>query len=151
MAQVNGCQFPDGLLYAIVEAKNVFVWANENSDETFTIGMVSVAAAFAGTLVSYTPKKTGRVIARFQSVAVVESSKWVGPVPTPLTGELVESNDELRKTPSLASSEPYGRGWIAKIKPSNLQAERESLLSAEQAANLMKGFIDRKNIVCPNP
>jgi glycine cleavage system H protein len=151
MATANGCQFPDELLYAIDEAKNVFVWAKENGGGIFAIGMVSAAAAFAGTLVSYTPKKTGRIIGRFQSVAVVESSKWVGPVPTPLTGELVETNDELRKTPSLASSDPYGRGWIAKIKATHLDTERDELLSAEQACALIKDFIDRKKIVCPSP
>ena len=151
MAVANGCQFPDDLLFGIEEAKNVFVWLRDNGDGTFTIGMVSVAAALAGTLVSYTPKRVGRTVGRFQSVAVVESSKWVGPVPTPLTGELVETNDELRKSPSLANDEPYGRGWIAKIKPTNLDAERGNLLSAEEAAKVMKDYIDKKQIVCPTP
>lgn len=151
MAMANGCQFPDDLLYAIDEAKNIFVWLRDNGDGTFTLGMVSVAAALAGRLVSYTPKKVGRVIDRFQSAAVIESSKWVGPVPTPLTGEVIETNDQLRKTPHLANDDPYGRGWIIRIKPTNLDAERGSLLSAEDAAKAMKDYIDKKKIVCPTP
>lgn len=151
MAVANGCQFPDDLLYAIDEAKNIFVWLRDNGDRTFTVGMVSVATAVAGRLVSYTPKKVGSVIGQFKSLAVIESSKWVGPVPTPLTGEVVETNDELRKTPNLANDDPYGRGWITKIKPINLDAERGTLLSAEEAAKAMKGYIDKKKIVCPAP
>jgi glycine cleavage system H protein len=151
MAVANGCQFPDDLLYAIDESKNVFVWLRDNGDGTFTIGMVSMAAAVAGRLVSYTPKRVGSVIGQFKSVAVVESSKWVGPVPTPLTGEVVEVNEELRRTPTLANEDPYGRGWITKIKPTNLDAERGTLLSPEQAAKAMKDYIDKKKIVCPTP
>lgn len=151
MAVANGCQFPDDLLYAIDEAKSVFVWLRDNGDGTFTVGMVSVAAAVAGRLVSYTPKKVGSMIGQFKSAAVVESSKWVGPVPTPLTGEVVEINEGLRKTPSLANDDPYGRGWITKIKPTNLDAERETLLSPEQAAKAIKDYIDKKKIVCPTP
>lgn len=151
MAMANGCQFPDDLLYAIDESKNLFVWVRDDGDVNFTIGMVSVAVAMAGRLVSYTPKKIGAVIGRFKSVAVIESSKWVGPVPTPLTGEVVAVNEELRKTPALANDDPYGRGWIAKIRATHLDAERGDLLSAADAAQNMKGYIDRKKIVCPTP
>jgi len=151
MAMANGCQFPDDLLYAIDETKNVFVWLRDNGDGTFTVGMVSVAATVAGRLVSYTPKKAGSVIGQFKSLAVIESSKWVGPVPTPLTGEVITTNDELRKTPNLANDDPYGRGWISRIKPTNFDAERGTLLSAEGAAKAMKDYIDKKKIVCPTP
>lgn len=151
MAMANGCQFPDELLYAIDETRNLFVWLRDCGDGTFTIGMVSVAAAVAGRLVSYTPKKVGSVIGQFKSVAVVESSKWVGPVPNPLTAEVVETNEELRKTPNLANDEPYGRGWIARVRPTNLEAERKSLLSAEKAAEAVKDYIARKKLVCPTP
>jgi glycine cleavage system H protein len=151
MAMANGCQFPDDLLYAIDETKNVFVWLRDNGDGTFTVGMVSVAAAVAGRLVSYTPKKVGSVIGQFKSLAVIESSKWVGPVPTPLTGAVIETNDELRKTPYLANDDSYGRGWISRIKPTNFDAERGTLHSAEEAAKAMKEYIDKKKIVCPTP
>ncbi len=151
MAVANGCQFPDELLYAIDESKNLFVWLRDNGDDTYTVGMVSVAAAVAGTLVNYTPKRIGRMIPQFQSLAVVESSKWVGPVPSPLTGEIVGSNDDLKQTPALANDDPYGRGWIAKIKPTNLGGERGGLISAEQAAAVIKDYIDKKKIVCPTP
>jgi len=151
MAMANGCQFPDDLLYAIDETKNVFVWLRDNGDGTFTVGMVSVAAAVAGHLVSYTPKKVGSVIGQFKSLAVIESSKWVGPVPNPLTGEVIETNDELRKTPHLANDDAYGRGWISRIKPTNLDPERGTLLSSDEAAKAMKDYIDKKKIVCPTP
>ena len=151
MATINGWQFPDDLLYAIDETKNVFVWLKDNGDGTCTIGMVAVASFISGRLVSYTPKKVGSAIAQFKSLAVIESSKWVGPVPTPATGAVVETNDELRKTPHLANDDPYGRGWISKIKPTNFAAERGILLSAEEAARTMKDYIDKKKIVCPTP
>jgi glycine cleavage system H protein len=151
MAEASGWQFPDDLWYAIDETKNIFVWLKDNGDGTFTLGMVSAAAGVAGRLVSYTPKRIGRVVDRLQSVAVIESGKWVGPIPTPLTGEMAAINEDLKKTPGLANDDPYGKGWIAKIKPTKLDAERGNLLSAEEAAKAMKDYIDKKQIVCPTP
>ena len=147
MAVVNGCNIPEDLLYDVDPEANAFTWAKDNGDGTFTIGLTSIAAAMAGRLVAYTPKKVGKVIERRKSVATIESGKWVGPVPTPLTGEVVEINEALKGNPSLVNDDPYGQGWIAKIKPTNPD-EINSLLKGQAAVEALTKVANEKGIKC---
>ncbi|MFN3976211.1 MAG: glycine cleavage system protein H [Aquificaceae bacterium] len=147
MATVNGCNIPEDLLYDVDPEANAFTWAKDNGDGTYTIGLTSVAAAMAGRLVAYTPKKPGKVIERRKSVATIESGKWVGPVPTPLTGEVVEINEALKGNPALVNDDPYGAGWIAKIKPTNPE-EINSLLKGQAAVDALTKVINEKGIKC---
>jgi len=147
MATVNGCNIPEDLLYDVDPEANAFTWAKDNGDGTYTVGLTSVAAAMAGRLVAYTPKKPGKVIERRKSIATIESGKWVGPVPTPLTGEIVEINEALKGNPALVNDAPYGAGWIAKIKPTNPE-EVNNLLKGQAAVDALTKVINEKGIKC---
>ncbi|MCC6063661.1 MAG: glycine cleavage system protein H [Thermocrinis sp.] len=147
MAVVNGCNIPEDLLYDVDPEANAFTWARDNGDGTFTIGLTSIATAMAGRLVAYTPKKPGRVIERRKSVATIESGKWVGSVPTPLTGEIVEVNEALKTNPALVNDDPYGQGWIAKIKPTNPE-EINLLLKGQAAVDALTKVANEKGIKC---
>ncbi len=147
MAVVNGCNIPEDLLYDVDPEANAFTWAKDNGDGTCTIGLTSIAAAMAGRLVAYTPKKPGKVIERRKSVATIESGKWVGPVPAPLTGEIVEVNDALKTNPALVNDDPYGQGWIVKIKPTNPE-EINNLLKGQAAVDALTKVANEKGIKC---
>ena len=147
MATVNGCNIPEDLLYDVDPEANAFTWAKDNGDGTYTVGLTSVAAAMAGRLVAYTPKKPGKVIERRKSIATIESGKWVGPVPTPLTGEIVDINEALKGNPALVNDDPYGAGWIAKIKPTNPE-EVNTLLKGQAAVDALTKVINEKGIKC---
>ena len=147
MAVVNGCNIPEDLLYDVDPEANAFTWAKDNGDGTYTVGLTSIAAAMAGRLVAYTPKKPGKVIERRKSVATIESGKWVGPVPTPLTAEIVEINDALKTNPALANDDPYGQGWIVKIKPTKPE-EVNSLLKGQAAVDALTKVANEKGIKC---
>ncbi|WP_340690062.1 glycine cleavage system protein H [Hydrogenobacter thermophilus] len=147
MAVVNGCNIPEDLLYDVDAEANAFTWAKDNGDGTFTIGLTSVATAMAGRLVAYTPKKVGKSVERRKSVATIESGKWVGPVPSPLSGEIVEINEALKGNPALVNDDPYGAGWIAKIKPSNPD-EVGQLLKGQSAIDALTKVINEKGIKC---
>ncbi len=71
----------------------------------------------------------------------------MGPVPSPISGEVVEINDAVKSNPSLANDDPYGAGWIAKIKPSN-PAEISSLLKGTEAAEKLGAIAKEKGISC---
>ncbi|SHK48708.1 glycine cleavage system protein H [Thermocrinis minervae] len=147
MAVVNGCNIPEDLLYDVDAQANAFTWARDNGDGTYTIGLTSVAAAMAGRLVAYTPKKPGKTVERRKSVATIESGKWVGPVPSPLSGEIVEINEALKANPALVNDDPYGQGWIAKIKPTNPD-EVNSLLKGQAAVEALTKVMNEKGIKC---
>ncbi|EDP76178.1 glycine cleavage system protein H [Hydrogenivirga sp. 128-5-R1-1] len=147
MAEVNGCQVPEDLLYHIDPDANAFTWAKDNGDGTYTVGLTSVAAAMAGRLVAYTPKKVGKVVKKGKSVATIESGKWVGPVPAPFEGEIVEVNDALKGNPGLANDDPYGEGWIVKLKPTNPD-DPKSLMSGADAVEALRKVAEEKGVKC---
>jgi glycine cleavage system H protein len=115
MPIVRGCNLPDDLLYDVENN----IWYRANPDGTVTVGMTAVAAAMAGQLVAYTPKKAGRPVQAGKSCATIESGKWVGPAKIAFDAEVVEINDALAADPKLANADPYGAGWLVKVKPGN--------------------------------
>ena len=67
---------------------------------------------------AFTPRKAGRTVQAGKSCATIESGKWVGPAKVAFDGEVAEVNDTLVGNPRLANSDPYGGGWMVKLKPS---------------------------------
>ncbi|MEW6313707.1 MAG: glycine cleavage system protein GcvH [Pseudomonadota bacterium] len=133
MTTVRGCNLPDDLYYNVENN----VWARRESDGTITVGMTSYACSLAGEIVSYTPKKVGKEIEQNKSVSTVESGKWVGPVKAPVTGEVVAINDTVAAKPGTINADPYGNGWLVKMKPSNWDGESGNLVTS---ANIASAF-----------
>jgi glycine cleavage system H protein len=115
MPTVRGCQLPDELLYDV--GNNI--WYRENPDGTVTLGMTAVAAAMAGQLVAFTAKKAGRAVQGGKSCATVES---------------VEVNEALTGTPKLANDDPYGTGWMVKVRPKDWAAAKAALIPGTAVA-----------------
>jgi glycine cleavage system H protein len=130
MASVKNCNLPDELYYNIDNN----VWARKEADGTITVGMTQYACALAGEVVAYTPKKKGKEIEQGKSVATVESGKWVGPVKAPVTGEVVETNEAVAAKPGTINADPYGNGWLVKMKPTNWDGESGSLVTGGAVA-----------------
>ncbi len=120
---VRGCELPDDLLYDVENN----IWYRANEDGSVTIGMTAVAAAMAGQLVAFTPKKVGRTVRAGKSCATVESGKWVGPARLACGGEVVETNDALVATPTIANDDPYGAGWMVRVQPEDWEGFKGQL------------------------
>lgn len=75
------------------------------------------------------PQK-GRKVKAGEACAVVESVKTASDIYSPVSGEIIETNQEVASNPALVNTEPYGNGWLYRIQPSD-PAELNSLLSAE--------------------
>jgi glycine cleavage system H protein len=125
MAVVKNCNLPDDLYYNVENN----VWARREADGTVTIGMTAYACSLAGEVVAYTPKKPGKAIDKDKSAATVESGKWVGPVKTPVAGEIIATNDAVAAKPGTINADPYGNGWLVKLKPTNWDAESVGLVT----------------------
>lgn len=123
MPTVRGCELRDDLLYDVENN----IWYRENDDGTVTVGMTAVAAAMAGEIVAFTPKKAGRSIKPGKSCATIESGKWVGPARLGSGGEVVEVNDALMATPTLANQDPYGEGWMVRVQPEDWASFKSTL------------------------
>lgn len=138
MGAVRGCNIPDDLHYNIDNN----VWAKREADGNVMVGLTSYACSLAGEIVSYTPKKTGKAIEKDKSCATVESGKWVGPVKTPVAGEVIATNDAVSTKPGTINKDPYGQGWIVKIKPTNWDGDSGSLKTGADALKAFEAKMD---------
>jgi glycine cleavage system H protein len=106
-------------------------WARLESDGTVTIGISDHAQGALGDLVFVEVPEVGRALTKGGAAAVVESVKAASDVYSPVSGEVIANNSEaLSATPELVNSDPYGQGWLFKVKPSN-NSELASLLDAQ--------------------
>ncbi|RMD70864.1 MAG: glycine cleavage system protein GcvH [Gammaproteobacteria bacterium] len=138
MGVVRNCQFPEDLYYDVEDN----VWARLESDGTVTVGLTSYAAALAGKIVSFTPKKVGKSVKKGKSCATVESGKWVGPVKSPVVGEVVAVNEAVQKKPELINEDPYGEGWLVKIKPEDWARDSADLKTGQEALKAFEAKMD---------
>lgn len=139
-----GCVIPRDLLYDV--ANNV--WVRFEGDEA-VLGMTDVAQTMCGKFVQLTWKKPGRTVARGKSLAIIESAKWVGPFPTPLTGEIVANNEAAFAADILtANRDPYGAGWLYRLRPTDLEHERAALVDGATAFEQYRAFIEANDIRC---
>jgi glycine cleavage system H protein len=105
-------------------------WARVESDGTVTIGISDHAQGALGDLVFVEVPEVGKVLKKGNAAAVVESVKAASDVYAPLSGEVVAANESLGSAPELVNQDPYGQGWLFKVKPSN-QDELGQLLDAK--------------------
>ena len=143
MTLVNNCNLPDDLYYVVAK----HVWARRDGD-LVTVGMTDVAQNLAKTIIAVTPKAPGKVIAKGRNIATVESGKWVGPVPAPVSGEIAEVNTALAASPSLINSDPYGEGWVARLRPADWDADAADLVSGPEGIEAYRQFLDEQEIAC---
>jgi len=103
-------------------------WARLESDGTVTIGISDHAQNALGDLVFVEVPEVGKALTKGGAAAVVESVKAASDVYSPVSGEVIAANDALGSAPELVNTDPYGQGWLYKIKPAN-RGELEQLLT----------------------
>ena len=147
MSNIRGCNLPDDLYYLVEK----HVWAKPVEGGAVRVGMTAVAAKLSGgklAAVTVKAKNIGQEVKQGKSVATVESSKFVGPVASPLTGVLLRGNEKLVNDPNLVVSDPYGEGWIAEMQPGNWDGEKDSLATGAVGIAAYLAKLDADNISC---
>jgi len=143
MTTAKGCELPDDLYYFVEK----HIWLRPEGDEV-VMGLTDVAAHLAGKVIAVTIKKVGRALSKGQSAATVESSKWVGPVPTPVSGEIVAANAGLVADPELINRDCYGAGWVVRLRAGNWAEESASLVTGADGLARYQAFLDEEGITC---
>ncbi len=131
--ELDHCSFPDNLLYDL----DGNTWMTSEESEV-TIGMTSLLSAIAGKFTSARLRPVGTRIERGRSLGTLESLKFVGPVPSPISGIVTTVNNYVIKRPKLLNDAPYSGGWIVRLKPLSLHAERGFLSRAVDATEIFK-------------
>ncbi|HAS6150552.1 TPA: glycine cleavage system protein GcvH [Vibrio vulnificus] len=109
-------------------------WVRDNGDGTVTIGISEHAQEMLGDVVFVELPELEAEIEAGESFSLVESVKAASDIYAPVTGEVVEVNEELSDSPELINEEPYEGGWIVKVKLSD-PSELDNLKDAEEYLN----------------
>lgn len=105
-------------------------WGLLERDDTIIVGITDHAQQLLGDMVFVELPEVGDVINAGDELGVVESVKAASDFYAPVSGEIVEVNSDLGDSPSLVNSDPYGDGWLVKIRMKDAE-EYEELMSAE--------------------
>ena len=104
-------------------------WVLDNGDGTVTIGITDFAQGELGDIVFVELEEVGSEFSQDDTFGTVEAVKTVSDLFAPIDGEVVEINEELEDNPELVNDDPYGEGWMVKLKVSDA-SQLEGLLSA---------------------
>ena len=116
--------YPDDLLYHPEHD-----WVRIDGD-TATFGITWFAQDALGEVVFFDPPEVGSTVTKDQPYAEVESVKAVSDVIAPLSGEIVEINQAIVDAPETVNADPYGNGWLVRVRLSD-PGEADSLLDVE--------------------
>jgi glycine cleavage system H protein len=122
--------YPDDLRY-----HEEHDWARLEGDEA-VLGITWFAADALGELVHFEPPEVGSSVTKDQSYGEVESVKAVSDVIAPLSGEVLEVNDKVVSAPETVNDDPYGTGWLVRVRLAD-SAEADALLDADAYRQLL--------------
>ncbi len=142
MAYVFACELPDHLWFDVDRD----VWVEERSDGTVRMGMTDPAQTRAGRIL-FVRARAGKRVPQGKSVATVESAKWVGPVPSPLTGTVTQANPEVLADPNIINRDPYVSGWLVEFRP-EIPLSESGLLRGEPAQAAYRQKLKAEGLTC---
>ncbi len=122
--------FPDNLLYT-----KDHEWVSLDGDVA-TVGITDFAQGELGDIVFVEIDTVGETLAAGEVFGTVEAVKTVSDLYMPVSGEILEFNDDLEADPAIVNSDPYGDGWMVRVKL-NDPSSREGLLSAADYKQLI--------------
>ena len=132
MVKVDGNEVPEGLYYT-----KDFEWVKIEGDKA-RIGITDYAQKQLREIVYAEIPGQGTAIKQNEPYGTVESVKAVSDLVAPISGEVLEVNAEVQSKPELLNEDPYTKGWLAVVKPSNLQAELANLMDFNKAVEWHK-------------
>ena len=132
MKEISELNFPDDLRYT-----EDHEWAKQEGKQ-IRIGISDYAQDQLGDIVFVELPQVGDTFAKGAEFGTIESVKAVSEVYMPLGGEIVAINETLEDAPELVNNEPYARGWMIVLKPSDIN-EFDALLDHDAYLEMMKG------------
>ncbi|MBS0350867.1 MAG: glycine cleavage system protein GcvH [Proteobacteria bacterium] len=126
-------QYPNELRYT-----STHEWVKIEKDNTITVGITEHAQHQLGDLVYVELPELNKQVTAGKELAVVESVKTAADVYSPADGAVIAINESLRKNPELVNQDPYGNGWLFRLKINNAP-ELEKLLDAHKYQIMVEG------------
>ena len=120
--------YPEDLLY---HPEHDWARIDPNQPDVATLGITWYAQDALGEVVFFDPPEVGSSLTQGESYAEVESVKAVSDVIAPVSGEIVEVNAALADAPEAINQDPYGEGWMVRVRLGDLESERGALLDRD--------------------
>ena len=142
--EIDYCIFPDDLLYNLEDN----TWLRVLPDHTVQLGVTSLLTGITGRLVTANLKTGPLNFERGQSLGTLESEKFVGPIRSPVSGKLFETNLRVVEDPRIINRSCYVDGWISKIHPSKWEREKSLLNIATDSRSRFSEAIAKHHVRC---
>jgi len=135
MVKVDGYEVPEGLYYT-----KDWEWVKVEGDKV-RVGITDYAQKQLREVVYAELPSSGTMITQKEPYGTVESVKAVSDLVAPVSGTVEEVNEEVQSSPEILNEDPFGKGWLAVVKPSNLQAELAKIMDFNKAVEWHKSLI----------
>ena len=135
MVKVDGYEVPEGLYYT-----KDFGWVKVEGDKV-RVGMTDYAQKQLREVVYAELPGPGTSTTQNEPYGTVESVKAVSDLIAPVSGTIEEVNEQVQSSPEILNEDPYAKGWLLVIKPSDLQAELANIMDFNQAVEWHKSLI----------
>ncbi len=132
MVKVEAYEVPEGLYYS-----KDFEWIKIEGDK-IRMGITDYAQKSLREIVYAELPSAGSEVKQNEPYGTLESVKAVSDLVAPISGSIEEVNDEVQSKPETLNEDPYGKGWLIIVKPSNLQAELANLMDFNKAVEWHK-------------
>lgn len=120
--QIDEYKFPDDLYY-----HKEHLWARVEGN-LIVVGLTDFTQKMAGTIKRIATLEEDDEVSQDKPFGTMSSGKWTGKLYSPISGEITEVNEDVEDNPKLCNDDPYGKGWIIKVSPSNLDTELSKLM-----------------------
>ena len=137
MVNVDSKNLPKDLYYNSNHA-----WARVEKDGTVKVGMHYYYSVSAGETTYVDLPFEGDDVSQGETCGKIQSAKWVGKFVSPISGEIIQVNEDLEDEPTLINSSPYNKGWIMVLKPSDLENDLKNLMKGEEVISFVKKSLE---------
>jgi glycine cleavage system H protein len=137
MAEIKGYNMPDDLYYHAEHS-----WARVDGNRV-TVGMSDFFQKEAGDIVYIDLPDEEEEVSQGEVCGKIQSRKWIGKLVSPVSGEIVQINEDLEEETGLINTDPYGKGWVLIIEASDLESELENLIHGDAVADFIEKEVKR--------
>lgn len=138
MVEVDPKNLPKELYYHESHA-----WVKVEDDGKVRVGMHYYYSESAGETTYVDLPFEGDEVSQGETCGKIQSAKWVGKFVSPVSGEIIEVNEELEDEPTLINSSPYEKGWIMVVKPSSLEEDLKNLRHGDEVISWVKKELEK--------
>jgi glycine cleavage system H protein len=137
MTTIRGFEFPDELFYLLEHD----AWLRLDADGDATTGITSLGAHISGEFIEFMAKPVGTLVERERALGMLEMSKVIRSARSPVTAIILDVNERVRADPKLINSDPYGEGWLLRVRPTAWQEESRLLVTGTAIPAALESYM----------